>query len=230
MMTPDILEEYMTQWKNQLYAGGVLASIDSFDKSTMTAKVNPLYKVKQEDTMTKLPILVNVPVVDFCAGKWTITFDYKKGDIVMLIPNAFQTNNALKGMVDLATDTRYQLENVIVISGIRKRPIIPNPSIPTAGLIIAHEDGDYFQCNKDQIKLKSKKVVIDGDVEVTGKLDVTKTSKFNDNMEIAGTLDVTNDITSDTEVVAGTTQVKLSKHGHTTVLGPTIPPVIPMLG
>lgn len=202
-MTPEILDEYMTQWQNQLYAGGILASIDSFDKSTMTAKVNPLYKVRQYEKEIKLPVLVEVPVSDFCAGKWTITFDYTKGDIVLLIPNTFQTTNALKGIFDLATDIRYRLENAVIISGFRKRPIIPNPSIPKEGLVISHEDGDYFQLKKDQIKYKTKKFIIDGDVEINGKLEVDK------------------DITWDKTI----TPTKASTHTHPTPTGPSGSPV-----
>lgn len=61
-------------------------------------------------------------------------------------------------------------------------------------------------------------IKIEGDVELKGKLKVSKTIKADD------------DIVSKKEVIAGVTQIKLSKHGHTTVLGPTIPPVIPELG
>lgn len=73
----------------------------------------------------------------------------------------------------------------------------------------------------NETSIKTKLLKIDGDVEISGDVDITGDTT------IDGTLDATDDITSDTEVIAGVTKVKLTLHKHTTVLGPTIPPVIP---
>lgn len=75
-----------------------------------------------------------------------------------------------------------------------------------------------------EVTLESVNINTKGKWKHDGELEVTKEVVMNDK------LDVAKDITSDTEVVAGVTKVKLSEHGHTTVLGPTIPPVIPILG
>ena len=56
------------------------------------------------------------------------------------------------------------------------------------------------------IKFEDDKITIKGDIEITGNMKVSK------------------------EITVGETSIEVSKHGHTTVLGPTIPPIIPELG
>lgn len=206
MITPEVLQKYFQYWKKDFWAGGILAEIQTYSRAKQTAKVQPLYKTKVKNKFVKLPILVDVPICNFSAGDIDIYFDYKKGDIVQLNINVAQTENSTRGFVDSLNDNRYAIENAVIISGIKKRPFTINSNIPSDGLVIAEKNGDYIQFKKDKIKMKTKKLIIDGDVEIEGEL-----------------------IVSD-EVTAGVTQTKLTKHGHTTVLGPTILPIIPLLG
>ncbi len=190
---------------------GLLAEVVSFSKSKSEVEVQPLLKLKKQKSYTRLPV-IKCPVGLSLGNGYFLIPDYKKGDIVELKGNIFPIDNQLKGQVEVAENFKFKLSNCTIIGSHVKRPKMILPRIIKDGVVIAHEDGDYFQLKKDEINFKTKDFIIDADVKIKGKLDVTE------------------DITSDTEVIAGVTGTKLTKHGHTTVLGPTIPPIIPVLG
>lgn len=111
-----------------------------------------------------------------------------------------------------------------------------NVKAGNTGTVTVKAASTEVKVETSKVSVKSTDIDLIGDVKVDGKLKVTEDVTFEAKLEVSkavtlkDTLDVADDITTDTEVIAGVTKVKLSKHGHTTVLGPTIPPVIPLLG
>ena len=190
---------------------GLLGEVVSFSKSKSEVEVQPLIKLKKQKSYTRLPV-IKCPVGLSLGNGFFLIPDYKKGDIVELKGNIYPIDNQLKGQVEVAENFKFKLSNCTIIGCHVKRPKLILPNVIKDGVVIAHEDGDYFQLKKDEINFKTKDFTIEGDVKIKGKLNTTK------------------DIKSDTEIIAGVSQTKLTKHGHTTVLGPTIPPIIPELG
>lgn len=78
----------------------------------------------------------------------------------------------------------------------------------------------------DKIALKASDIEIDGDLKIKG--DVETEGDF----EIDGDLHTTGDIETDKDCIveAQTKRHSQAKHGHATVLGPTVPPGIPTQG
>ncbi|HNA10440.1 MAG TPA: hypothetical protein PK930_26090, partial [Leptospiraceae bacterium] len=133
------------------------------------------------------------------SNKTMIIPDYQKGDIVELKGNIYPVQNQLKGISENASPLRFNLSNCTVIGGHEKRPIKISPSLKKEGLVICHENGDFFNLKKDEVKIKSKKIILDGDVAVTGDVEVDK------------------DITW----MKKSKPVKASKHIHPTPTGPS---------
>ena len=93
--------------------------------------------------------------------------------------------------------------------------IIETVGLKSGEVLIYSSDKIYIKFTADGIEIKTDKL----EIEVDGDTDL-KTDLFtiDGDVEVTGT------------VKAGATKVNLGTHGHTTVLGPTIPPVIPELG
>ncbi len=219
-MIPELINEKFEHEFSSLWMG-MLGEVVSFSKSKSEAQVHPLIKLKTRNGYSRLPI-IKCPVATSLGNGFLLIPDYKKGDIVELKGNIYPIDSQIKAQVEIAENFRFKLSNCTVIGAHVKRPSITVSTIIKDGIVIANKTGDVIlnitdtkiECkvNDTLMILKSSGIEIEGDVKIKGKLDVTK------------------DITSDTEVIAGVTGTKLTKHGHTTVLGPTIPPVIPLLG
>lgn len=174
MITPKVLKEYLTQWQNEIWSGGVLCVIESYDRSNQSAKIKPLYKIKDKSNSIELPILIEIPVMNFENNEIQFVWDYKKGDIVQAIPNVAQTEFAIKGITDNLGNSRYKLSNCIIIGGISKRPITVNPLLPSTGFLIANKNtGDYIQIT-DSIKIKSGTDSLEKSLKGETLIDVLK--------------------------------------------------------
>ncbi|HMV45813.1 MAG TPA: hypothetical protein PK079_26545 [Leptospiraceae bacterium] len=197
MIDADLLNDKFDFELSKIFIG-FLGLIESFDKDKMEAKVKPLVKVKNKDEFIELPVIF-CPVNTWYSNKTMIIPDYQKGDIVELKGNIYPVQNQLKGISENASPLRFNLSNCTVIGGHEKRPIKISPSLKKEGLVICHENGDFFNLKKDEVKIKSKKIILDGDVAVTGDVEVDK------------------DITW----MKKSKPVKASKHIHPTPTGPS---------
>lgn len=155
MITPELLEEKLDLEFSQLYIG-LLAEVESFNKSTMIAKVNPLVKLKTKDDYQRLPV-VNLPVNCFYSGGFLVSPDYQRGDIVDIKGNLIPTHSNLKGQVEiLIQGTCYNLAYGSVIGGHPKRPVTISPAVQKPGLVIAHESGQsLIHLESDAIHLET---------------------------------------------------------------------------
>lgn len=172
MIDADLLNDKFDFELSKIFIG-FLGLIESFDKDKMEAKVKPLVKVKNKDEFIELPVIF-CPVNTWYSNKTMIIPDYQKGDIVELKGNIYPVQNQLKGISENASPLRFNLSNCTVIGGHEKRPIKISPSLKKEGLVICHENGDFFNLKKDEVKIKSKKIILDGDVAVTGDVEVDK--------------------------------------------------------
>lgn len=197
---------------------GLLGEIKSYNKAKRSAEVEPLLKSKNQTGYTRLPI-IKCPVNTLYSNDVEIIPDYKTGDIVELKGNIYPIDKQIKGQVQEVNSFRFILSNCSIIGGHAKQPSIINPSLIKDGLVIAHKDGTYIRVHKDiidividsdtsikmkkdEVTIKSKKVIIDGDASVKGKLEVDEEITWNN----------------------ATVPTHSSSHTHGTAVGPTTAP------
>lgn len=190
MITPKILQEKLDQYGEQILQGAI-AKIELFNKSSLKAKVQPLLKKKRKNSYEALPVIIDVPVNTFYSNNTLIIPDYKRDDLVWIGVSSFPVSNQIKGIYENITPNKFGLENAVVIAGFSKQPFVINPSLIKDGLVIAHKDGTYIRVykdeidiiidsstsikmKKDEVTIKSKKVILDGDASIKGKLEVDK--------------------------------------------------------
>jgi hypothetical protein len=133
---------------------GLLGEIESYSKSTSTAEVHPLVKIKTQDGFIRLPI-IKCPVNLQLANGIALIHDLKKGDIVDLKGNIYPIDNQIKGQVESASSMKFLLSNCTVIGAHLTKPTVINPSVLKDGLVIADISGSmYAQFSSSQIEFK----------------------------------------------------------------------------
>jgi hypothetical protein len=209
MITPEILKEFMDRFGERIFQA-CIAEIDSYDKTSGTAKVIPLLKIQRESDVVKFPVLSKVPVLNFQAGNIRLIHDYKKGDLVWLAFSSFELSNALKGQFEFTND-KFAFENCIIIGGLSRQPSALNPLVQKDGLVITDNSSMVCQFSESKIELKlgsnkvtieSSKITLEGDVVVKGKLDVDQDISWNNS----------------------TVKTTASTHTHGTGVGPSSSP------
>lgn len=116
---------------------GLIATIETFDKSKMRADVKPLLKLKNDlDEEIELPVLPDLPVRFEIGGGFFIRPVYTKGDLVWIGFATHDIENALQEYTRAASKKIFEIHNACVMGGIMK----DNPTIPSAfseaGLIV----------------------------------------------------------------------------------------------
>lgn len=147
---------------------GLLGEVVSFSKSKSEVDVQPLIKLKKKKSYTRLPV-IKCPVGLSLGNGFFLIPDYKKGDIVELKGNIYPIDNQLKGQVEVAENFKFKLSNCTIIKSHVKRPKLISPNLIKDGVVIAHEDGDYFQLKKDEINFKTKDFTIESGIQSTQK-------------------------------------------------------------
>ncbi|WP_036068716.1 Gp138 family membrane-puncturing spike protein [Leptospira noguchii] len=171
MITPEVLQEKINQEFCKIWTG-LYGKIESYDKSSLTAKVKPLLKVPTENGFEELPILVNLPVNVFYSGGMMIVPDYQRGDIVYLAPSPHPIQNSIRGMIDKTQESseelespRFGLENCSVAFGIPTRPFQLSQAVQKDGLVICNSTGNcYINITESDIELKSGTVPVEKSV------------------------------------------------------------------
>lgn len=198
---------------------GAVARIEAFDKEMMVADVQPLlmYKEPEKDTYAEAFIIPDIPVQFLYAGGFYIRPEYVKGDLVWVTFATHMIEKAMSGSMDRIGENLFQAQDASVVSGIAKTNWSAPSEFSKAGLLIGHEDSEFWlQITKDQLESKAKKFIFEGDFEITG------------NVEVTGKISATDNIESEAEVTALSSgaAINLSTHKHTANLGaPTSPPL-----
>jgi hypothetical protein len=229
----DFLETLIDQKINQIKVG-YICKIEKIDLNKMLADLQPLLKFSGDKK--KYGLIVDIPVICSMGGGFYSRPAYKKGDLVVVLFSGINLDVAVKGQFNSGDDADWDLNSAIILGGIMTDTV---SDFSKDGLLIGHKNGTYInvQDSKVVVKTGSSTVTVDGSSVEVDTINVT--IKGSSSIKLDGEVEVTKkltckdeilankDITSDTEVIAGVTSVKLTQHKHTTVLGPTIPPVIP---
>ncbi|EMF82202.1 hypothetical protein LEP1GSC188_3418 [Leptospira weilii serovar Topaz str. LT2116] len=162
MITPKVLQDKINQELSKVWTG-LYGKIDSYDKSSLTAKVKPLLKVPTEEEFQELPILVKLPVNVFHSGGVLIVPDYKRNDLVYLAPSPYPIRDSIRGQFgktqnDLSQTEApsFSLENCSVIGGVPNHPFQLPPTVQKDGLVICDTLGNsYILISSSAIELKS---------------------------------------------------------------------------
>lgn len=250
MITPQILLEKLDQYTEQIFQGAI-AKVEIFNRSKLTAKVQPLLKVDRKGKLESLPVLVDIPVNCLYSGGCLIVPDYKKGDLVWVEFSTYPISNSVKGKFQPISPLRFGLENAIITGGFKMGDVSSDISGEN-GLVLCHEDGNRVVIGNSQIKVKNQSSVVTVEssqitiqtTSATVKLTSSAVEIESTNITIKGTSKITLDgevevkkkltcndaisatksITSDEDVKAGT--ISLKTHIHTGNLGaPTSPPM-----
>ncbi len=152
---------------------GCIGEIKTHNTSTMRADVKPLLKFTEsgKTTSSNFKVLPDVPVQFLYAGGYYIRPKYKKGDLVWVTFATHSIQKSLQGMSDDISGRHFSTENASVLFGIAKKGWNAPNDFSKDGLLIGHEDGDfYFHLNEDRVKIKGS-VEVDGDIKTTGKIE-----------------------------------------------------------
>lgn len=95
-----VLDERNSMW------GEIPGQIVSFDPTTQTATIQPLYKPRFNGKAVEMPQLLEVPVRMARAGGGGVTFPVDAGDFVTLRPQMRSTENYMDGDDGEASDGR----------------------------------------------------------------------------------------------------------------------------
>lgn len=100
-----------------------ICTIESFDKTKLTANVKPLYKkLDSNGREVDYPILSNLPCVSpFYGNDIFIKPDYKKGDLVLVIFSSFDSTKQLLKQTGVESEALFGKENGFVIGGIKSK-------------------------------------------------------------------------------------------------------------
>lgn len=142
----------------------VPATIKSYDPSTGLASVQPVAKFKKPNGETMdYPSISGVPVVFPQSANVTIAFPIKAGDGCLLVFGEKSLDYWLYGK-ETDTELSFDLSNAVAIPSLKNTG---NPAMQKA----CSEDAVVLQSGGTTLTVKSGVVVIDGDLQVTGKID-----------------------------------------------------------
>jgi len=154
----------------------VPGKIVSFDPATCLATVLPEMKFKKPDGSTMAyPQITGVPVVflQTMNQQATVAFPIKAGDGCLIIVSEQSIDYWMYGQ-ETDTDLAFDLTNAICIPGLFVKP---NPVVKDAcdnNAIIVDVKETRITVKKDLVQIDSKKVKINGDIEVDGSITATK--------------------------------------------------------
>lgn len=214
--------------------------IDSFDPDTQTAKVKPtiktLYTPDNDDAQwLERPLCVDVPVCFPGSGDYVLTFPIKQGDECLLVFCERAIDNWFtEGGVQEQSDYReHDASDAVAIVGLRSQPNKLD-DFDNENAQLRNSDGDTtitldkegtitvaindttMTVEDGTVTVKADNIKLDGDVEVTGDLDVSG------DVSGDGKADFSNDVTgSDVKTAAG---ISLQTHVHPETGGTTGPP------
>ena len=175
--------------------------IESYDRATQTAKVQPaLKRTYVDDRIVNLPIINRVPIIFPRSGGTHIHFDLKKGDYVTLIfsQRSLDLWKEKGGLVSPNDPRKFHLSDAYGIPGGTPRADAFAPRGGVDSLELTNESGDNtFSLEKDgsiKIKTTTGEVVLnkDGSLDFKGAGDTALNIKESGEMTFTnGTLTFT---------------------------------------
>lgn len=177
-MLQEFVQEINNVIKNNIRGihTAVPGKIVSFDPATCLATVLPDMKFKKPDGNTMAyPQITGVPVVFFQTmnQQATVAFPIKAGDGCLIIVSEQSIDYWMYGQ-ETDTDLAFDLTNAICIPGLFVKP---NQIIKEAcdnNAIIIDDKETRITVKKNLVQIDSKKVKINGDIEVDGSITATK--------------------------------------------------------
>lgn len=156
---------------------GMVAKIETFDKTRMRASVQPLLrKENAAGESSQLPVLPSVPVAFLCTGKYFIRPVYDRGDLVWITFATHDIFQSLKGYPTLASDQIFGIQNACIVNGLlQSTRTIGGDFADAAGMAIGAEDM-FFDIEEDKITAH-----LDGN---TVELNGTDGIVVNDGMDV----------------------------------------------
>jgi len=193
----------------QIWCGGP-GIIQSFDRAKMTATVQPAIMAKVLNpagvwTDTALPLLVDCPVQFPSGGGCILTFDVAKDDEcwINIADRCIDAWWQSGGVQPQAEMRMHDLSDGCVFVGQRSQPNVLPSGVTAGAAVLQSNDGSTFLALNPTAQT----------VDITAPGGSTITA----DVSIVGTLHVTGQITSDTDVVAGSDSISLVNHVHTDV-------------
>ena len=148
--------------------------IREYDSSTKRASVQPLNLLLTDGTSIPRATYVDVPVIQPSAGGWVFNLPVQPGDAVMVLfseRGIENFKNTFK-VADLPDDIVMAERDAVALLGFGALNISP---VTDQGISIQSEDGSvYMTLENNAVTVKSRKIVWDGDVNVTGEMEVGK--------------------------------------------------------
>ncbi len=146
----------------------------SFDPVSQTANIQPELQRNIDGELVNLPVLSAVPVRFMKSGDFSITFPLKEGDEIAIYVIERSIDNWFEdGGIQSPNDTRkFDLSDAFVV------PILYSQSqkvedFDADNLVIKSSDGSMkitLRLSDNNIVIETPKAIIDGDLDVTGKI------------------------------------------------------------
>lgn len=187
-----LLTRIMSEVKSDIRVA-LPAKVVSFNPSKQTVSCIPtvreLVNLNGKVSYKDLPVLEDVPIIMPRAGGWIITLPIKPGDECMVVFQDLCIDGWwFRGDIQNWNDLRrHDLSDAIAIFSPWSQPNVISSYI-TDGIELRNIDGST------KITIKSGKISVLGDLEVTGKINASDT------------------ITSADDVISGTISGKTHKH------------------
>lgn len=149
----------------------LLCTIESFDKTKLTATVKPLYKsVDKKGKEIDYPLLSNLPVMSgYYGNNISILPTFKRGDLVLVACSTFDNSKQKKKQSAKESEGLFGLENSYVIGGVKPA------TLTDRDMSVKFEDDKINIKNKNtSINMTSDEIEMKSGSSVSIKLTKTK--------------------------------------------------------
>ena len=149
----------------------LLCTVESFDKSKLTATVKPLYKsVDKKGKEIDYPLLLNLPVMSgYFGNNISIMPTFKKGDLVLVACSTFDNSKQKKKQSAKESEGLFGLENSFVVGGVKPA------TLTDRDMSVKFEDDKMLLKNKDvSIEISGSKIILKNGSSVSITLTSSK--------------------------------------------------------
>jgi hypothetical protein len=149
----------------------LLCTVESFDKTKLTATVKPLYKsVDKKGKEIDYPLLSNLPVMSgYFGNNISIMPTFKKGDLVLVACSTFDNSKQKKKQSAKESEGLFGLENSFVVGGVKPA------TLTDRDMSVKFEDDKMLLKNKDvSIEISGSKIILKNGSNVSLTLTSSK--------------------------------------------------------
>lgn len=149
----------------------MICRVESFDEAKLTATIQPLGKVRVDNSDHDLPILPDVPIATMYGGGFWVRPVFDEGDLVVCLFSAHELAGPVKGQATRLSLSTHELNYAVIVSGIPSQ-IATEPKWGTeSGLLIGHTSGDpLLKMESGKITATATEFYIDGRLVVSGEI------------------------------------------------------------